>query len=64
MFHWLAERHPYALGTMPYTIVSDIPGFPTQQSEIMIENVLPAKMRETDFKLGDQTFNPDNHNGS
>jgi hypothetical protein len=42
-----AVRHTtYALGTMPYTIVSDIPGFPEQKGEITVVNVWPGKNRE------------------
>ncbi|NDW13629.1 DUF1593 domain-containing protein [Bacteroides sp. 214] len=52
-----AVRHAtYALGTMPYTIVSDIPGFPQQQGEITIENVWPGRTRATDYKLGRNWF--------
>jgi len=49
-----AVRHAtYTLGTMPYTIVSAIPGFPIQEGKITIENVWPGKTRQTDYKLGD-----------
>lgn len=52
-----AVRHAtYALGTMPYTIVSEVPGFPTQQGEITIENVWPGKTRSTDFPFGKHWF--------
>ncbi len=52
-----AVRHAtYALGTIPYTIVSDVPGFPTQKGEITIENVWPGKARQTDYKLGENWF--------
>lgn len=67
-----AVRHTtYALGTMPYTIVSDIPGFPEQKGEITVVNVWPGKNRETDFKLGgnwytdksDEEVFDNNHHG-
>lgn len=52
-----AVRHAtYSLGTFPYTIVSDIPGFVNQKGEITIENVWPGKARETDYKLGNNWF--------
>lgn len=52
-----AVRHAtYALGTMPYTIVSEIPGFPEQNGEITIENVWPGRARNTDYKLGQHWF--------
>lgn len=52
-----AVRHAtYALGTMPYTIVSDIPGFPAQEGEITIENVWPGRKRKTDYVLGVNWF--------
>lgn len=52
-----AVRHAtYALGTMPYTIVSDIPGFPEQNGEITIENVWPGRARSTDYELGGNWF--------
>lgn len=41
---------------MPYTIVSDIPGFPEQNGKITIENVWPGKTRGTDYKLGNNWF--------
>lgn len=46
----------YALGTLPYTIVSDIPGFPNQTGAITIENTWPSKTRKTDYKLGNYWF--------
>ncbi len=52
-----AVRHAtYALGTMPYTIVSDIPDFPNQKGEITVENVWPGRQCESDFKLGDNWY--------
>ncbi len=52
-----AVRHAtYALGTMPYTIVSEIPGFPEQHGEITVENVWPGRERDTDYLLGDNWF--------
>lgn len=52
-----AVRHStYSLGTLPYTIVSDIPGFPIQEGAITIENVWPGKTNKTDFKLGNNWF--------
>lgn len=48
-----AVRHAtYALGTMPYTIVSDIPGFPEQEGKITVENIWPGRNRETDPGIG------------
>ncbi|NMA73107.1 MAG: DUF1593 domain-containing protein [Bacteroidales bacterium] len=50
-------RHStYALGTLPYTITSDIPGFVTQKGAITIENVWPGEHRETDYQLGENWF--------
>lgn len=50
-------RHStYTLGTLPYTIVSDISGFPNQEGAITIANVWPGKVRETDYKLGVNWF--------
>lgn len=52
-----AVRHTtYYLGTLPYSIVSDIPGFPTQKGEITIENVWPGPKHATDYPLGKNWF--------
>ena len=52
-----AVRHTtYYLGTLPYTIVSDIPGFPEQKGEITIENVWPGEKRATDYPVGKNWF--------
>ena len=52
-----AVRHStYTLGTLPYTIVSDIPGFPNQNGAITIQNVWPGKNRDTDYPLGKHWF--------
>lgn len=52
-----AVRHAtYTLETMPYTIVSDLPGFPTQEGEITIENIWPGRVCRTDYKLGNNWF--------
>jgi len=52
-----AVRHStYYLGTLSYTIVSDIPGFPNQDGEITIENEWPGRARPTDYKLGENWF--------
>ena len=52
-----AVRHTtYYLGTLPYTIVSDIPDFPSQKGEITIENVWPGKKRATDYPVGKNWF--------
>lgn len=53
---YVVRHSTYSLGTFPYTIVSDIPGFPNQEGEITIENVWPGKIRETDYKLGNNWF--------
>lgn len=53
----IAVRHTtYYLGTLPYTIVSDIPGFPEQKGEITIENVWPGEKRATDYPVGKNWF--------
>lgn len=52
-----AVRHStYYLGTLPYTIVSDIPDFPSQKGEITIENIWPGKRNVTDYPLGKNWF--------
>lgn len=53
---YVVRHSTYSLGTFPYTIVSDIPGFPNQEGEITIENVWTGKIRETDYKLGNNWF--------
>lgn len=52
-----AVRHAtYYLGTLPYTIVSDIPGLPDQEGAVTIENVWPGRVRDTDYPLGNNWF--------
>ena len=41
---------------MPYTIVSEISGFPNQEGEITFENIWPGRKRDTDFILGDNWY--------
>lgn len=50
-------RHAtYSIGTFPYTIVSDISGFPNQEGAITIESVWPGQQRKTDYQLGKNWF--------
>lgn len=53
---YIVRHATYALGTLPYTITSDIPGFTNLEGAITIENVWPGKTRETDYKLGENWF--------
>ena len=48
-----AVRHStYYTGTLPYTITSDIPGFPALEGAITIENLWPGRESATDCKVG------------
>lgn len=52
-----AVRHStYYVGTLPYTITSDIPGFPEQKGSITIENLWPGREYDTDYKVGDNWY--------
>lgn len=54
--NYVVRHSTYYLGTLPYTIESDIPGFPRQQGEITIENIWPGKHRSSDYKVGANWF--------
>lgn len=43
---------PKKAETLTYTITSDIPGFPKQKGEFVVDNIWPGKRRSTDYKLG------------
>lgn len=48
-----AVRHStYYLGTLPYTITSDIPGFPCHEGAITVENLWPGRESSTDYEVG------------
>lgn len=48
-----AVRHStYYLGTLPYTITSDIPGFPCHEGAITVENLWPGRESATDYEVG------------
>lgn len=48
-----AVRHStYYTGTLPYTITSDIPGFPEYEGAITVENLWPGRESDTDYKVG------------
>ena len=52
-----AVRHStYYLGTLPYTITSDIPRFPNQKGDITVENIWPGRKSSTDYKVGSNWF--------
>lgn len=51
---YVAKYSTYKTGTQPYTISSDIDGFPRQEGFITIENVFPGKHRDTDYQVGAQ----------
>lgn len=48
-----AVRHStYNTGTLPYTITSDIPGFPQHEGAITVENIWPGRQSSTDYAVG------------
>lgn len=53
---YLARYSTYKTGTQPYSITSDIEGFPKQEGFITIENVFPGRQRSTDFTVGGNWF--------
>lgn len=52
--NYVVKYSTYKTGTQPYTITSDIKGFPRQQGFITIDNTFPGKHRDTDYKVGRQ----------
>ena len=52
--NYVVKYSTYKTGTQPYTITSDIKGFPCQQGFITIDNTFPGKHRDTDYKVGSQ----------
>ncbi len=53
---YVVRHSTYFLGTLPYTIVSDIPGFPNQEGAVTVENIWPGRTSDTDYKVGRQWF--------
>ena len=53
---YMARYSTYTLGTLPYTITSDIEGFAAQSGAVTIENSWPGRPRPTDYKLGRQWY--------
>ena len=53
---YMARYSTYTLGTLPYTITSDIEGFAAQSGAVTIENSWPGLPRPTDYKLGRQWY--------
>lgn len=53
---YMVRYSTYTLGTLPYTIESDIEGFPVQKGEVTIENSWSGKSRPTDYLTGGHWF--------
>lgn len=51
---YMVRYSTYKTGTQPYTITSDIEGFPEQNGFITIDNTFPGKRRDTDYAVGAQ----------
>lgn len=51
---YMVRYSTYKTGTQPYTITSDIEGFPEQNGFITIDNTFPGKRRDTDYTVGAQ----------
>lgn len=51
---YMVKYSTYKTGTQPYTITSDIKGFPKQEGFITIDNAFPGKEMDTDYKVGRQ----------
>lgn len=49
---YMVRYSTYTLGTLPYTIVSGVKGFPAQSGAVTIENSWPGRKRPTDYKVG------------
>lgn len=53
---YMARYSTYTLGTLPYTITSDINGFPTQNGAVTIENAWPGRKCPTDYQVGSKWY--------
>lgn len=53
---YVVRHSTYYLGTLPYTITSNIPEFPNQEGEITVENIWPGRICDTDYKVGNKWF--------
>ena len=47
---------PKRTETLTYRITSDIPGFPEQNGEFVVDNIWPGRPRPTDYKLGSNWY--------
>lgn len=54
--NYVVRHSTYYLGALPYTIVSDIPGFPNQEGVITVENIWPGRTHSTDYKVGKKWY--------
>lgn len=52
--NYMVRYSTYKTGTQPYTITSEIKGFPVQKGFITIDNAFPGKHHDTDYKVGAQ----------
>lgn len=52
--NYMVRYSTYKTGTQPYTITSEIKGFPEQKGFITIDNAFPGKHHDTDYKVGFQ----------
>ena len=50
--NYMVKYSTYKMGTQPYTITSDIEGFPKQTGFITIENSYPGVRQATDYPVG------------
>lgn len=60
---YMVRYSTYKYGTHPYTIFSEIDGFPIQQGCFTVKNIYPGRHRKTDYKVG-STWWTDRHDAS
>ncbi|WP_410055268.1 nucleoside hydrolase-like domain-containing protein [Parabacteroides johnsonii] len=53
---YVVRHSTYYTGTLPYTIISDIPDFPIWNGEITVDNMWPGTFCSTDYLLGDTWY--------
>lgn len=53
---YMVRYSTYTLGTLPYTITSDVEGFSTQSGAITIKNEWPEQRRDTDYTVGNSWY--------
>ncbi len=60
---YMVRYSTYKTGTQPYSITSEIKGFPAQNGFITIVNTFPGVRRKTDYAVGNQWYSDKKEEG-